>query len=73
MKHRIRATFSPPAQYLKAGALPEQVERECEGLAEMSEQLRELVYAGSNLLQLGARVTIEITRSLSSQPSRDLK
>lgn len=73
VKHRIQATFNPPPQYLKAGALPERVERECAGLAEMSEQLRELVYAGSTLLNLGASVSIEITRSLPSPPSRDLK
>lgn len=61
MKHRIRATFNPPANYLRAGVLPEQVERECDGLAELSEQLRELVYAGDKLLRLKARLVVEIT------------
>lgn len=61
MKHRIRATFNPPAHHLRAGVLPEQVERECEGLAELSEQLRQLVYAGDKLLRVKARLVIEIT------------
>lgn len=61
MKHRIRATFNPPAAYLRAGVLPEQTERICDGLAELSEQLRELIYAGDNLLRLKARLVIEIT------------
>lgn len=61
MKHRIRATFNPPANYLRVGVLPEQVEREAEGLAELSEQLRELVHAGDKLLRLKARLVVEIT------------
>lgn len=61
MKHRIRATFNPPANYVRAGVLPEQVERECDGLADMAEQLRELVYAGDKLLRLKARLAVEIT------------
>lgn len=61
MKHRIRATFSPPAAYVRAGALPEQLERVCEGPAELAEQLRELVYGGDKLLRIKARLTIEIT------------
>lgn len=61
MKHRIRATFNPPVYRLRAGALPEQVERSCDGLADLSEQLRELVYAGNKLLNLKARLVIEIT------------
>ena len=61
MKHRIRATFSPPAVYLHNGALPEQVERMCDGPAELAEQLRELIYAGKKLLDLKARLVIEIT------------
>jgi hypothetical protein len=61
VKHRIRATFNPPAVYLHNGALPEQVERFCEGPAELAEQLRELIYGGKKLLDLKARVVIEIT------------
>ena len=61
MKHRIRATFNPPPQYLTNCVLPEQVERQCDGLADLSEQLRELVYAGNKLLSLKARLVIEIT------------
>ena len=61
MKHRIRATFSPPAAYLRQGCLPEQLERVCEGNAELAEQLRELVYGGDKLLRVKARLTIEIT------------
>lgn len=61
MKHLIRATFNPPKHFLRAGVLPEQVERECDGLAELSEQLRELVYGGNKLLDLKARLVIEIT------------
>jgi hypothetical protein len=60
MKHRIRATFNPPAEYLRQGVLPEQVERQCDGLTDLSEQLRELVYAGNKLLNLKARLVIEI-------------
>jgi len=61
MKHRIRATFNPPPAFLRMGALPDQAERVCDGLDELAEQLRELVYAGDRLLRLGARVVIEIT------------
>jgi hypothetical protein len=61
VKHRIRATFNPPAVYLHNGALPEQVERMCDGTNELVEQLRELIYAGKKLLDLKARVVIEIT------------
>lgn len=60
MKRRIRATFNPPPAYLRTGVLPEQVERECDGLADMAEQLRELIYAGDTLLKLKARLVIEI-------------
>lgn len=70
MKHRIRATFSPPAVYLHNGAMPEQVERTCDGLAELSEQLRELMYAGKKLLDLKARVVIEITPVTLTKASR---
>lgn len=61
MKHRIRATFNPPPSYLRAGVLPEQWERVCDGPAELSEQLRELIFAGDKLLRLKARLVIEIT------------
>lgn len=70
MKHRIRATFNPPAQHLRAGVLPEQVERECDGLADLSEQLRQLVYGGDKLLRLKARLVIEIT-PVAPPPSRE--
>jgi hypothetical protein len=68
MKHRIRATFNPPAVYLHNGAMPEQVERMCDGPAELSEQLRELIYAGKNLLDLKARLVIEITPVTLERP-----
>lgn len=60
MKHRIRATFSPPAQWLRAGALPEQVEHISDSPGDMAEKLRELVMAGDKLLRLKARLVIEI-------------
>lgn len=60
MKHRIRATFSPPPQWLRAGALPEQVEHTCDSPGDMAEKLRELVMAGDKLMNLKARLVIEI-------------
>lgn len=40
--------------------MPEQLQRLCTGSAELSEQLRELVYGGDKLLRMGARLVIEI-------------
>ncbi len=60
MKHRIRATFSPPAQLLRQGCLPEQIEHVCDGPADMAEKLRELVYGGDKVLRLRARLSIWI-------------
>lgn len=60
MKHRIRATFSPPAKWLRAGALPEQIEHTCDSPGDMAEKLRELVMAGQTLMNLKARLVIEI-------------
>ena len=53
--------------------MPEQVERECEGLAELSEQLRELVYAGDKLLRLKARVVIEIVPVVEAPERNSIK
>lgn len=72
MKHRIRATFNPPPEYLRNGVLPEQVERSCDGLADLSEQLRGLVYAGNKLLNLKARLVIEITPVTPEKTTDDL-
>lgn len=60
MKHRIRATFSPPTQWLRAGALPEQVEHVSDSPGDMADKLRELVMAGDKLMNLKARLVIEI-------------
>lgn len=60
MKHRIRATFSPPKQWLRAGALPEQIEHISDSPGDMAEKLRELVMAGDKLMKLSARLIIEI-------------
>jgi hypothetical protein len=43
-----------------SGAWPEQCERCCDGLDDLVEQLRQLIYAGHILLDLKARLVIEI-------------
>jgi hypothetical protein len=60
MKYRIRATFSPPSRWLRAGVLPEQLERFCDGHTHVAEELRALILAAERLLKMDARVVIEI-------------
>jgi hypothetical protein len=71
MTHRIRATFSPPARCLRAGVLPEQFERFCQ-VHEIAEQLRELMVLSQKVMQLDARVVIEIMAVTQIEPDSDL-